>query len=77
MGHRLRRYPFGMAAKVEVTFSHPHGKHEVGDTTELPKLEAKNLVRAGIATYSTVPAAKAAEGDRGAAKSGAAVKKQA
>jgi hypothetical protein len=38
-----------MAELVAIQFSHPHGDHAVGDTAELPALEAKQLIRAGVA----------------------------
>lgn len=62
---------------VEITFSHPHGDHAVGDRVTVPRLEAKNLVRAGVAVYPTKAAATAAEGDAGEEKTARAVKAKA
>lgn len=71
-----------MSDKIRVKFSHPHTvgagddakTYEVGDTAELERSEAKNLVRAGAATYADKTSAIAAEGETGAAKTAAAVK---
>lgn len=59
---------------VEITFSHPHGDHAVGDRVSVPRLEAKNLVRAGVAVYPTKADAVAAEGQAGEEKTARAVK---
>lgn len=59
---------------VEITFSHPHGDNAVGDRVSVSALEAKNLVRAGVAVYPTKADATTAEGDAGEAKTARAVK---
>jgi len=66
-----------MAPSVEITFSHPHGDHAVGDRVEVPALEARRLVKAGIAVYPTKTAAVAAEGEAGVEKTARAVKAKA
>lgn len=62
-----------MSDTVSVTFSHPHDGRNVGDTADLERLEAKRLVRAGVATYTTAPDAVAAEGEQGKARTKRAV----
>lgn len=64
---------------VEIIFSHPHRvdadtAYEVGARAAFPPLEAKNLVRAGVATYATKVAATDAEGPAGEEKTARAVK---
>lgn len=59
---------------VEITFSHPHGDHAIGDRVSVPVLEAKHLVRAGVAVYPTKADATAAEGEAGEEKTARAVK---
>lgn len=51
-----------MGQKVEIVLSHPlpEGRGEVGDRLEVDPLEAKQLVRAGGATYATKRDAKQA-----------------
>lgn len=66
-----------MAETVEVQFSHPHGDYAVGDRAELEVVEAKKLVRAGVAVYPTRADAVEAEGDAGAEKTARAVRKRA
>lgn len=41
--------------KVEIKFSHPHDGHKVGDTAKVEALEAKHLVRAGVAQRVDAP----------------------
>lgn len=54
---------------VSVTLSHPHGDSDVGDRVDLERGEAKRLVAAGVALYSTKADAQTAEpGDRGLSK---------
>jgi len=50
-------------AKVSVTFAAPHENHKVGDDVRVDEDEARRLVGAGVACFSTVPDAKAAGGD--------------
>ena len=49
-----------MSTKVEIVYSHPHDGNEVGVRKEVEKLEAKRLVRAGVATYANKTEAKKA-----------------
>jgi hypothetical protein len=45
---------------VKVKFSHPHDGNEVGDQADVDEVEARMLIRAGVAVAATVPDAKAA-----------------
>lgn len=56
-----------------IVLSHPHDGHEVGDKLDLEPVEAKRLVRAGVATYATVDDATAVEGPAGRARTRRAV----
>jgi hypothetical protein len=62
---------------VEVEFSHPHDDYDVGDRAVVHVLEAKSLVRAGVAVYPTKADAVEAEGEAGAEKTKRAVAKKA
>lgn len=62
MAYHRWRYARGMADQVEVKLSHPHDGHDVGDRLELDKVAAKDLVRAGVATFANKTEAKRARG---------------
>lgn len=48
---------------TSITYTYPQDKHSVGDKEDVDPVEAKRLVRAGVAVYSTVPEAKKAGAD--------------
>lgn len=58
-----------MSEPVDITFSAVTGDHVPGERRSLPAHEAKRFVQAGVATYSTKAAAKAAGVDQDAAAS--------
>lgn len=47
--------------KVEISYSHPYEDHEVGDKDTVDALEAKRLVRAGMAMYVAASTKQPAE----------------
>lgn len=62
--------------KIDVELSHPWEGHAVGERVSLDTLTAKRVVRAGVGVYATKAAATEAEGEAGAEKTKAAVRKR-